>query len=333
MKIAYRWFLALTVVLAIGATPLRAEEPAASAGAESIEKMIADLRKIAELIKQLDETSFQKRQQATDQLKRMGRLAIEPLQRVLESKPSLEMSTRVTGILRDLRKEQRKSTKLHALLAQPVNLDKGIDVNTPLKDALEFLSDRYDVTFVVDYAAFEAIGVQKVEEQPVQLPKMVGISLRVVLDRLVGQIKGDIFRGSYLVRGDHIEVTTTRSSNPRNWTEDAREAVPTVNVEFEREPLEEALRHLVDSTGISVLVDERVGIKAQKTVTAALRNVPFDTAVQLLADLADLKPVVMDNVLYVTSKDNAKQLEAQQRKRLAAMPAKPAKSDAEAEKK
>jgi len=39
-------------------------------------------------------------------------------------------------------------------LEKPINLDKGIDHNTPLKDALEFLSDRFDVTILVDISAF-----------------------------------------------------------------------------------------------------------------------------------------------------------------------------------
>src|SRR5262245_22284945 len=94
-------------------------------------------------------------------------------------------------------------------LATAVTLDKGIDPNTPLKDALEFLSDRYDVTIIVDSNAFAQIGVQKVEEQPVQLPKMSGIPLSTVLRLLLGQVKGDMYAGTYQIRDGHIEVTTT----------------------------------------------------------------------------------------------------------------------------
>src|SRR5262249_50749316 len=60
-----------------------------------------------------------------------------------------------------------------------------------------------------DSKAFEAIGVQKVEEQPVQLPKMVGVSMATVLRLLLAQVKGDVYTGTYLVRRDYIEVTTT----------------------------------------------------------------------------------------------------------------------------
>lgn len=104
---------------------------------------------------------------------------------------------------------KRAADKIKAKLSQPVNLDKGIDANTPLKDALEFLADRYDLTLIIDSKAFEAIGVQKVEEQPVSLPKMVGVSLTTALRLLLAQIKGDVYTGTYIIRRDYIEVTTT----------------------------------------------------------------------------------------------------------------------------
>src|SRR5260370_38585316 len=43
---------------------------------------------------------------------------------------------------------QAKTMALAARLAKPVTLDKAIDPNTPLKDALEFFSDRYKITIL-----------------------------------------------------------------------------------------------------------------------------------------------------------------------------------------
>jgi len=40
--------------------------------------------------------------------------------------------------------------------------------------------------------------------------------------------------------------------------------------------------------------------------------------VRILADMADLRPVVIDNLVYVTSKKNAKKLEAEEATRKAA---------------
>ena len=54
-----------------------------------------------------------------------------------------------------------------------------------------------------------------------------------------------------------------------------------------------------------------MGEKARRPITATFAHVPVDSAVQLLADMAGLRMVVVDNVLYVTSPENAKDLQAQ----------------------
>src|SRR5262249_23641567 len=68
--------------------------------------------------------------------------------------------------LTDLRKDRylssglgpeirRRTIALAKKLEQPIDLEKGIDKDTPLKDALEFLSDRYDLTILIDTEAFK----------------------------------------------------------------------------------------------------------------------------------------------------------------------------------
>jgi RNA polymerase sigma factor (sigma-70 family) len=96
-----------------------------------------------------------------------------------------------------------------------VTLDKGIDPNTPLGDALDFLSDRYDLTTSVDSKAFEAGGVPKVVERPVQLPRMAGVRLGTVLTLLLGQIELDNgMVGGYRFNGRVLEVVPIEPSEP-----------------------------------------------------------------------------------------------------------------------
>jgi hypothetical protein len=65
-----------------------------------------------------------------------------------------------------------------------------------------------------------------------------------------------------------------------------------------------------------VIVGVRPGDTAETAVTATFKNdVSLETAVPLLADMANLKAVVMDNALYVTTKANAKMLETEQEKK------------------
>lgn len=300
---------------------IKDEKPAAAAqpGGAQIEQMIAELKAIGELIKQLDSDKFATRQQASDQLVQLGPPVREPLRRVLANQPGLEVATRIESILREVEKreseEEKKSKKLRASLAQPVNLDKGIDAHTPLKDALDFLADRYDLTILFDTAAFEAIGVQKPQEQPVQLPRMVGVKLEVVLKMLLAQVKGDDGCGAYVVLADHILITTTAAEQYSANREPLRRGrVRTATVQFDRRPIGAALRELAAAQGLNIVLDNRQEKLLEKLVTADFQQVPLDTIVRLLTDMADLRTVPIDNTLYVTSPDNARALQAEQDK-------------------
>jgi hypothetical protein len=201
-------------------------------------------------------------------------------------------------------------------LSTPVTLEKGIEGNTPLREALEFISDRYDTTIVVDAHAFKAENMDPIEDVHVHLPRMIGVKLHTILGLLLAQVDA-----TYRIRPSHIEITTLKRTRPSSWTAEERGLAPMVDVEFEKCPLSEALQQLADSSGINVVLDGRAGDKAKTSVTATLNNVPIDTAVLILADMADLRPVAVDNVLYVTSKENAELLQDRQERLRKKVPA------------
>ncbi len=99
----------------------------------------------------------------------------------------------------------RRMKSIKELLDRPINLPKGIDANTPLRDALEFLSELQGVTILIDTAAFKAGGSPEPEQAPVGLPKMTNVSFSTVLRLLLAKMEPG---GTYLVRRDYIEVTT-----------------------------------------------------------------------------------------------------------------------------
>lgn len=68
-----------------------------------------------------------------------------------------------------------------------VTLDQGIDANTPLKDVLEFLGDRFDLSILVDEAGFEAAGIDKVGERPIQLAPHCEVPLENVWEDLASK--------------------------------------------------------------------------------------------------------------------------------------------------
>jgi hypothetical protein len=67
-------------------------------------------------------------------------------------------------------------------------------------------------------------------------------------------------------------------------------------------------KQLAADTGANVVVDPRLGDKAKKAVTLKLEDVPLESAVRLLAEVADLKAVRMSNVLFITTPERAKEL-------------------------
>jgi hypothetical protein len=79
-----------------------------------------------------------------------------------------------------------------------------------------------------------------------------------------------------------------------------------IPVDFERQPLREALRQLADETGYDIVIDSGVAERAKEPVTLTLNIVWLDNALNLLTEMAGLDWYWMDRIVYVTSRENAK---------------------------
>jgi hypothetical protein len=205
---------------------------------------------------------------------------------------------------------------LREKLAQPITLDKGIGPSTTLKDTLEFLSETYGVPIIVDSLAFASIGVQKVEEQPVSMPIMRDVPLQTVLRLIVGQVKGDQYVGTFQLNGGRVEITTTyhQFMSTACLLDCGRPNTPIVSIEARGQNLEEAFAYLSESTDINVVVDARVRDRLRRVAAPPLRDVPMDTALRLMTDMADLGVAITDNVFYVTDVENARALNSEREK-------------------
>jgi hypothetical protein len=308
----------VVAVLALGTMTLTGQEKNTREPSAQ-EKVAADLARIAELLKELDSDKFEKRHQAAEQLRKMGPPAVAPLRQLLAANPSLEVAARARNILRSLTKDN-KARELRELLAKPVDLPDGIPANSTLQDTLDFLREKFStqgmsLNFVLDAEAFSMIEVQKVEEQQVSLRPVSQVRLSSVLRLILRQIRGSMGTGAYLIRDDGVYITTTLHLRPRDWAGDMRKFAPIVDLEFEKEPLDDVLRQLADASGMNIVLDPRVAEKGEKLVTTTLHDVAVDTATRLVADMADLKVVAVDTVLYVTSRANARELEEEEEKR------------------
>jgi hypothetical protein len=234
-------------------------------------------------------------------------------------------------------KEPNPIVQLAKKLAQPVDYP-GIeaDPKMTLEEALDKLADAYGVKFDVNEAAFKAEMVEDVLAKPVAekpVPKMTNVSLDKVVRKILARIPSTS-GVTYVIRRDGIEITTaacktaefyprpSESQNPR--AQDPQDELkpnlpfpaPLVQVEFDKRPLEEAFKELADATDWSVVLDEGVLDRTNPvTVTTALINVPLDTAVELLADMAGLTVLSRDRALYVTTKEKADALRKELRAR------------------
>src|SRR5258707_419359 len=97
--------------------------------------------------------------------------------------------------------EQKRLT-LEEKLDKPISIDDRIAAKTPLKDVLEFLSDRFDMTIRIDSAGFKKqLRIDDIDNAPVHLPRLSRMRLGLVLALLAKQASG-----SYEIRPDYIEI-------------------------------------------------------------------------------------------------------------------------------
>jgi hypothetical protein len=88
----------------------------------------------------------------------------------------------------------------------------------------------------------------------------------------------------------------------------ARQLRQRVSVDCDGTSFATAVKQLAADTGANVVLDPRLKEKANAAVTLKLDDVPLESAVRLLAEVADLGTVRMSNVLFVTTQERAEKL-------------------------
>jgi hypothetical protein len=197
-------------------------------------------------------------------------------------------------------------------LNQRANFEGISNVRATLDDALEKLSKLYDVSFEINEQAFKTDGLMEVGRteiaQPTPIPEMKNARLSQVLRKILWRVPVPS-GAAFSVRGEYIEITTGTFQSQAIWGDYGGPHLPLVNLVLDKRPLEDAVRELADLTDFNITVDPRAGGNVKTPVSARFFNTPLDTALRLLTDMADLRSVHIDNVLYVTTKDNAVALE------------------------
>ncbi len=196
-----------------------------------------------------------------------------------------------------------KAVGLAERLEQPVTFSGFDDPKTTLGEAVDFLKRWVPVE--VNEAAFQQAGLNDAAASPVAERPVAGLKevpLRRVLDRVLARVNVD-GGATYLIRPDHVELTTTTAARADVWGDGfTGPFLPRVHARFANRPLAQALADQADQSGYNVVLDARAGEVGQAPVTASFVNLPLDTAVSLLADMAGLPVTRKDNLLYVGGK-------------------------------
>jgi hypothetical protein len=176
-------------------------------------------------------------------------------------------------------------------------LDQKIDVEITdqnLDNAINQLKEQTKVNIVLDQVTLANMGMVTGNMQ-INV-KQQGVKGRQALRAVLNQV-----HLGYAIIGDSVIVTTEEMAMHRQFKQK-------ITVDLDKVVLETALKNLAKESAIQLLIDKKVNKEAQTQVSLQLEDVPFDTVIRLLCEDAGLKPVRMGNVLYVTTKENAKEL-------------------------
>jgi hypothetical protein len=102
--------------------------------------------------------------------------------------PSLALSTAVSCLLCAQIDPVAKESDQEATLARKITIDK--ELSGSLEKVLEALSDRFNVSFVIDPMAFESKGYKDVMKAEVKVPSRKDVELRRVLLDLLKPLQG-----------------------------------------------------------------------------------------------------------------------------------------------
>lgn len=198
-------------------------------------------------------------------------------------------------------------------LAQKVDFATIEDPTVSLPQLLKLLQQRYHLDIELNQAAFQDDQLTNLDDfHPFEKPFPAAKGIR--LDRLLQQILTRIPNSSgatYLLRRDHLEITTWARAHNEIWGSDySGPYLALVQADFHRKPLREVVAELADQGDINIVIDNALDDKALSPVTARLRNAPVDTALRLLASMSDLEVVSRDNLFLVTTPERAARLHA-----------------------
>jgi len=216
-------------------------------------------------------------------------------------------------------KSRPSADKIVALLqSAKISYEKDLQT-TPFKEVLEDMARRYNITFVTNNAVLGDMA------NTLDTLKAEKLSVTSLNDLLLGTFLDVYFRGlaaeslTYLVRSDHIEITTrVAAQKEAGFLEaideakasgdkaevvraKARLSLPLVCLAVRERAFSTVLNDLSATYGLNIVVEPNSPTSSKTVLTERLLNVPADTALELLAGQVGMKVVRKGNTFRMTS--------------------------------
>ncbi len=211
-------------------------------------------------------------------------------------------------------------------LDKDAGLKEKID-DVTVADLLQKLGEETGTTIRLDLAYFRQAGIASPYEQKVSIAIVRGLTVRDILEEVLDQITASVadtapktglrVKGNQIIlgRGSVALMTPGRTSVGADVPQIVEEKVltevlhgPIVGIAADNLPLADFVNQLREQTGANIVVDSRVKEKLQQPVTLTLNDTRLMTALKIAGDAAELAPAVVDNVYYLTTKENAAKL-------------------------
>jgi hypothetical protein len=191
-----------------------------------------------------------------------------------------------------------EDARILQMLNEPANVGKVLFGGAPVDVVLDYIATQKEMLIRVDQGAFEKL------DPDFWLPYLeMRRDVRAMAPPLADVLQDVIANfdppAAYVIKQGMIEIVPQEKLANGGLLKDK------IRMDVVSKQFDDTVMRLASMTGASVVIDPRLGEKAKASVSGIFRSVPLQTAVVALADLIDVRVIAIDNVLYVTTKENA----------------------------
>jgi hypothetical protein len=176
-------------------------------------------------------------------------------------------------------------------LEQHITLDLPYQ---PLTEVIRLLRDQSHINLVLDQQTLSQSSFNPYEAiVSTPLKMRLGSGLRQILSQ---------HNLDYAIIGDMLLITTEQQAIERQMRQP-------ISVRFQRLQLKTALERLAQETATNIVLDPIANPQMRMAVTLSVNDAPLEVIVKLLANQVGLRQIRVGNVMIVTTKANAAELQ------------------------